>query len=247
VATGVSSLYDDAGAARADYGLADLFGAHFTGSAGAEKAGAMQNLHTYLRLAPERHAVVHGFEETAILPFGGMLVDQRIDPGVTVPLTFIPAFPVLPPETAWMRVENTNIPGLVLNKRVAFLPADIDRRYAREPLPDYANLLANIVRWASEGSIPLEIQGPGVLDCSLYTQPGRVIAHVVNLTAMGRMPVDELIPVGPLKFGVKLPEGVRGRGVKMLVSGKTAVASVANGWARVEIASVLDHEVLVIE
>jgi hypothetical protein len=33
----------------------------------------------------------------------------------------------------------------------------------------------------------------------------------------------------------------------MLVSGKTAAASVANGWARVEIASVLDHEVLVIE
>jgi hypothetical protein len=70
---------------------------------------------------------------------------------------------------------------------------------------------------------------------------------MVNLTAMGRMPMDELIPVGPLNFGVKLPEGVRGRGVKMLVSGKTAAASVANGWARVEIASVLDHEVLVIE
>ena len=188
-----------------------------------------------------------GFEETAILPFGGMLVEQRTDPGVTVPLTFIPAFPVLPPETAWMRTPNTNIPGLVLNKRVAFLPADIDRRYAREPLPDYANLLGNIVRWAANGSIPLEMQGPGVLDCSLYSQPGRVIAHVVNLTAMGRMPVDELIPVGPLRFGVKLPEGVRGRSVKMLVAGKTGAATVANGWARVEIASVLDHEVLVIE
>jgi hypothetical protein len=251
VATGVSSLYDDTGAARADYGLADLFGAHFTGTAGAEKAWALQNLHTYLRLGSSqetgRHAVLHGFEETAILPFGGMLVEQRIDPGVTVPLTFIPPFPVLPPETAWMRTPNTNIPGLILNKRVAFLPADIDRRYAREPLPDYANLLANVVRWAANGSIPLEMQGPGVLDCSLYTQPGRVIAHVVNLTAMGRMPVDELIPVGPFKFGVKLPEGVRGRGVKMLVSGKTMAASVANRWARVEIPSVLDHEVLVIE
>jgi hypothetical protein len=61
------------------------------------------------------------------------------------------------------------------------------------------------------------------------------------------MPVDELIAVGPLKFGVRLPEGVRGRGVKMLVSGKTVSATVANGWARVEIPSVLDHEVLVIE
>jgi len=70
---------------------------------------------------------------------------------------------------------------------------------------------------------------------------------VVNLTATGRMPVDELIPVGPLKFGVKLPAGVRGRSVKFLVSGKTATTTVANGWARVQIPSVLDHEVLVIE
>ena len=247
IATGVSSLCDESGTARKDYGLADLFGAHFTGTAGSEKTAAVQNLHTYLRLSQERHAVLQGFEETAILPFGGSLVDQRTDADVVVPLTFIPPFPVLPPETSWMRTPNTTIPGLILNKRVAFLPADIDRRYAREPLPDYATLLANIVRWAANGAIPLEVQGPGLFDCNPYTQPGRVIAHVVNLTATGRMPVDELIPVGPLKFGVKLPAGVRGRSVKFLVSGKTATTTVANGWARVQIPSVLDHEVLVIE
>ena len=246
IATGASSLYNEFGDARRDYGLADLFGAHFTGTAGAEKAAAFQNLHTYLRISPERHAILRGFEETAILAFGGSLVPMQTDAGVTVPLTFIPPFPVLPPETAWMRTPSTNIPGLILNKRVAFMPADIDRRYAREPLPDYAALLANTVRWAAGGTIPLEVLGPGVFDCSLYTQPGRVIAHIVNLTATGRMPVDESIPVGPLRFAVKLPGDVRSRAVKMLVSGRTASATVSNGWARLEIPSVLDHEVLVI-
>ena len=38
IATGVTSLYNEFGDARSDYGLADLFGAHFTGTAGAEKA-----------------------------------------------------------------------------------------------------------------------------------------------------------------------------------------------------------------
>jgi hypothetical protein len=35
-----------------------------------------------------------------------------------------------------------------------------------------------------------------------------VILHVVNLISAGtwRAPIDELIPVGPLKIGVKLPE-----------------------------------------
>ena len=86
-----------------------------------------------------------------------------------------------------------------------------------------------------------------MFDCNLYTQPGRVIAHLVNLTVTGRMPIDEFIPVGPLKFAVKLPDGVRGRAVKLLVSNRAAACTVSQGWARVEVPPVLDHEVLVIE
>lgn len=80
-------------------------------------------------------------------------------------------------------------------------------------------------------------------------QPGRVIAHVVNLTATGRMPVtdDDLVPSEPLKLGIRLPVGVGGRSARMLVSGKGATPALSNGWARLVIPSVLDHEVLVIE
>jgi hypothetical protein len=268
IATGVSSLYNEFGDARGDFGLADLFGAHFTGRAGAEKASAGQTLHSYLRLSPElragvpgphtadepkvagqRHAVLRGFEETDILPFGGTLTALRLEGGVTVPLTFVPPFPVLPPETSWMREPKTDIPGLVLNGRVAFLPAEIDRLYSRDNLPDHGALLANLVRWAAGGSIPLQLEGHGTIDCNLYTQAGRVIAHLVNLTATGRMPVtdDDLVAVGPLKFGVRLPRGVRGSTVRMLVSGPNGATVVANGWARITVPSVLDHEVLVIE
>jgi Hypothetical glycosyl hydrolase 6 len=247
IATGCTSLYDENGDTRKDYGLATLFGAHSTVSAGAEKQWATQSQHTYLRLSTEQHAVLKGFEQTAILPFGGSLSPLRVDAGALVPLTFIPPFPIFPPETSWMRTPKTDIPGLILNNRVAFLPADIDRRYAREPLPDYANLLANIVRWAAKDSIPLELQGPGLFDCNFYTQPGRLIAHLVNLTATGRMPIDELIPVGPLRLAVKLPDGVTGHHAKMLVSNKSVASAVSKGWARIEVPSVSDHEVVVIE
>jgi hypothetical protein len=131
---------------------------------------------------------------------------------------------------------------------VAFLPADIDRRYARERLPDYGRLLANLVRWAADGQLPVEVEGPGMLDCNAYIQPSRVIAHVVNLTSTGWMPVDELIPVGPLKLRVKLPDGVRGQSAKLLVAARSRPAmQVKAGWAEVRIDSVLDHEVVVIE
>jgi hypothetical protein len=247
VATGATSLYTEFGDARNDYGLSDLFGAHAAGKAGEEKAWAARNQHTYLRISKQRHSALQGFEETDILPYGGGLGDLRLDTSAVAALTFIPPFPVLPPETAWMRTPETNIPGLVINGRVAFLPADVDRRYAREPLPDYATLLASLARWAAGGESLLELRGPGVFDCNLYTQPGRVMAHLVNLTAAARMPMDELIPVGPMHFGVRLPDGVTGRRVKTLVSGAALSATVANGWTRVTVPSVLDHEVLVIE
>lgn len=249
IATGVTSLYNESGDARGDYGLADLFGAHFSGTAGEERTWATETQHSYLRITPvaRKHAILRGFDDTEILPFGGRVGMVKVDAGVEVPLTFVPAFPTNPPETAWMRQPKTDIPGLILNGRCAFMPADIDRRYARESLPDYANLLGNVVRWAANGNIPLMVDGAGLFDCNLYTQPGRVIAHFVNLTATGRMPIDELIPVGPLKVGIRLAAGVRGRSVKMLVADTSAAAAVDRGWVRVNIASVIDHEVLVIE
>ncbi len=93
------------------------------------RAAPASTLHTYLRLSPElraripgpkagdepvvsgeRHAVLAGFEETDILPFGGALEHMRIDPGVTIPLTFVPPFPMYPPETAWMRAAQDRHP-----------------------------------------------------------------------------------------------------------------------------------------
>jgi hypothetical protein len=266
VATGVTSLFTEFGDARSDFGLSDLFGAHFSGTAGAEKAEAAKNLHTYLRLSPElrgsvygpevgdephatgqRHPVLRGFGDTDILPFGGTLTPLKLDSGVVAPLTYIPPFPIYPPETAWMRQPKTDIPGLVIKGKNAFLPADLDRRYSREPLPDYADLLANLVRWAAKDDIPLKVEGHGLFDCNLYTQPGRVIAHIANLTATGRMPIDDLVPGGPLAFHVRLPKGVAAHGVKLLVANTSAAPAIADGWATVHIPSVTGHEVLVLE
>lgn len=275
VATGVSSLYNEWGDSRGDFALGDLFGAHTTGeglgtAAEPERRWASQSLHTYLRLSPElrasvwgpnasdepvasgvRHPVLRGFEETDILAYGGLLGALRTDPGVTVPLTFVPVFPVYPPETAWMRQPKTDIPGLILKGRTAFLPADIDRRFGRDNLPDHGNLLANLVRWAAADRIPLSVEGRGLIDCNLYTQPGRLIIHFVNLTsaATWRAPIDELIPVGPFTVKVRLPQGVRGGSAQFLVGGAGAgtARKPSNGWASFEIRSILDHEVIVIE
>jgi hypothetical protein len=269
IATGGSSLYDEWGDARKDFALADLFGAHARStSMGREEAA---QVHSYLRLMPEmrskvwgphaseepaatgaRPAVLQGFDETDIIPFGGVLEALRVDSGTTIPLTFVPAFPVYPPETAWMRQPKTDIPGLVLNtaggRRVAYMPADIDRRYARTNLPDHGNLLANLVRWAAGGRIDLEVRGAGLIDCHVYRQPGRLILHLVNLSNEGtwRGPLDELIALGPIQVRIKTPQDVHGRNAQFLVSENKPAVTVRDGWAAFEVKSILDHEVVVV-
>jgi hypothetical protein len=190
---------------------------------------------------------LRGFEETDIIPFGGMLGPLKVDQGALTALTFVPPFPIYPPETAWMRQPSTDIPGLILKEHVAFLPADIDRRYARESLPDYGNLLANLVRWGAQGEFPLRLEGPGLFDCNLYSQGSRLIAHVVNLTATRQMPIDELVPVGPMKLSLRLPAGNAGHRIKTLVGGGNVKSTIEKGWIHVSLGSVLDHQVVVVE
>jgi len=277
IATGDSSLYNEWGDRRPDYGLSDLFGTHTMADTKAYTENSVRirisdTAHTYLRLTPElrknadgpagtnepdargeRHPVFKGFDETDIISFGGFLEPVKTDAGTEVLLTFVPQFPVYPPETAWMREPKTNIPGLILNKipgcgNIAFMPADIDRQFGSYNLPDHGNLLANLIRWAAKDNIPLSVECAGLIDCSLYRKKDSLILHLVNLTSAGtwRQPVDEYIPVGPVRVKVKLPSGVNAGNHRLLVSGQKINFTSNNGWSEFVINSITDHEVIVI-
>ncbi len=277
VATGESSLYEKWGIKRDDYALGDLFGTHLANKSQTNpdatlRTWANDSYHTYLRLTPElrrnfdspkngmepmitgeRHSVLKGFEETDILAFGGLLEPVKIASGAQVLATFIPPFNTHPPEIAWMREPKTDIPGLILNTtegggRVAYMPADLDRQFARNNFPDHGNLLANLIRWASKDDIPLKVESPGLINCNMYQQPGRIILHITNLTSDGtwRKPTHEYIPIGPITVKIKLTKDVKGDSLKLLVADQKISAEVKDGWSQFEISSILNHEVIVV-
>ena len=272
-ATGESSLYDESGDSLKDYALGDLFGVHLESEPERKDRSSLRRTsHTYLRLTPEmrsqvygpqtgtepavageRHAVLKGFEETDILPFGGFLSSVKTDNNTKIIMTFIPEFPIYPPETAWMREPKTDIPGLVLNtmpngSHVAFMPADIDRQFSLHNLPDHGNLLENVIRWASKDDIPLSVKGAGLIDCNMYHQTGRMVLHMTNLTSAGtwRAPIHEYIPIGPVSVKVKLTNDVKGEYLNLLVAGQKIPAIVNNGWSHFQVNSILNHEIAVL-
>lgn len=270
-------LFTEQGEARNDFPLDDVLGAHLAdasvvGDWASRRQRAAETQHTYLRLHPERrgsvpgprggnepvsvderHAALRGFDATDLLPFGGVLPELRLAQGVEVLATYVPPFPSNPPEFAWMRESHATIPALLAYQRpswgrAAFLPADLDRRYARHSLPDHGDLLANLVRWVTAEQMPLRVEGKGLLDCHVYQQPGCLILHLVNLThpAAWRQPLTEFIPTGPFGVRLRLVEGVRGRTVRSLVTGATIRCHRAHGHVEFEVRLIKDHEVLVI-
>jgi putative glycosyl hydrolase-like family 6 (GHL6) protein/glycosyl hydrolase family 42 (putative beta-galactosidase) len=247
VATYETSLYDERGVRRGNFGLADLFGANYAGGLDAR----MQN--SYLRLEGS-HPLLRGFEGVERLINSVSRVHTK--PGVPYsnpPLTLIPSYPDLPMEEVFARVERTDQPEAYAREsgggRVVYFPGDIDRTFWEVLNPDHGKLLRNAVDWAANEPRPVTVDGPGVLDVTLWRQKDSMTVHLVNLTnpMMMKGPLREFIPLPAQQVSVRLPEGKKPRAVKLLVSGITPRTREANGELHLPVPSILDHEVIAID
>jgi hypothetical protein len=279
VACGETGLYDERGNLREDFGLADVFGVSHRGAHLGEEVpsrGSFEEAssHTYLRLIPElrktvygpksglepdnasvgRHPVLDGFGETDILPFGGKLEVVSVNSSTFVPLYYIPAFPIYPPELSWIKDNQTSTPAAACSEhsgggRVVYFAGDIDRCYGRDNLPDYGRLLANAISWTIKEELPLRLTGAGFIDCRLYAQPGRLVCHLVNLSNDGawRGPVHEIVPTGPFELELRIPPASKNISVSLLVSAKQPPIETDGAWLKVSIPSIRDHEIVVAE
>ncbi|MEK7684086.1 MAG: beta-galactosidase trimerization domain-containing protein [Verrucomicrobiota bacterium] len=116
VATYETSLYDEWGVRRSNFGLADLLGVSF----GGRMEGPMQN--SYLRLETDpatgrRHPVLAGLEEAPRIINGVWRVEVKAtERFANPPLTLIPSYPDLPMEMVYPRVAKTDIPQVYLRE-----------------------------------------------------------------------------------------------------------------------------------
>jgi hypothetical protein len=252
LATFASSLYDERGQQRSDFGLADLFGVSFAGRID----GPMQNSYLALDADPatgRRHPVLHGLEDAARIINGVFRVAVRPAAPTSSPLTLIPTYPDLPMEDVFPRVARTDTPELFLHERgpsrVVYVPWDIDRTFWDVMAVDHGRLLRNAILWAANEPQPVEIEGRGLLDVSVWRQRASMTVHLVNLTnpMMMKGPVRELIPVGPLRVRVRIPDDVRPGTVRLLTAGATPVVERAADRLTVTVPSVELHEVIAID
>ena len=247
VATYETSLYDEWGARRKDFGLAALFGASFDGKIDTH----VQN--SYLNVE-KPHALTRGLEDATRIINGANWVHVRVtQPLEANPLTLVPSYPDLPMEEVYTRTPHTDIPGVILRThgkgRVVYFPFDIDRTFWEVLASDHGTVLRNAVAWAHGGAQPLVVTGKGILDVSLWEQKGSITAHLVNLTnpMMLKGPVRELIPSPPQKVRIAIPKGKTVKNVKLLVSSGPPKYRAVAGAIEVEIPPIELHECVAVD
>jgi putative glycosyl hydrolase-like family 6 (GHL6) protein len=245
IATHETSLYDQWGVKRKNFGLADLFKVDYAGRTHAR----MQN--AYLRLQ-HKHPLLNGLENAPRIIHGVARVE--VAPRrefANAPLTLIPSYPDLPMEKVYPRQERTDIAQVFLTDgpgRVCYFPWDIDRTFWEVLCVDHFQLLRNAVEWATNEPPVVAVNGPGVLDVTVWRQANSMTVHLVNLTnpMMMKGPVRELLPVGPLKVRLRVSDA-KVRNIRLLAARKAPQIARSGEHLTITVPSILDHEVIAID
>jgi hypothetical protein len=249
LATFETSLYDQWGKRREDFGLAELLGVHYGGRVERDVKNS------YMRVeAQTHHPVLNGLENAGRIINTVQRVDVKPIGNVAgCPLTRIPSYPDLPMEEVYPRVPKTDVPEIYLREsgkgRVVYFPGDIDRTYWEVLASDHGTLLRNAIAWARNEDPIVTVSGPGLLDVTVWRQKNSMTVHLVNLTnpMMMKGPYRELITAPPQKLTVRLPDGISAKTVKLLVAEQSPATTRAAGAITVEVPSILDHEVVAID
>ncbi len=175
LATYRTSLCDEYGRQRPDFGLGQLFGARFVREFERAYMRAEAPLAQGLSVSPliqQRLLQVTAEEGAGVL--GRLIAPSPTD---LSPFTYVSAPTV---ETAW--------PALLRRGQVIYAAGDLGYALMRAGTRDHLRLLGNCVRELLGDRLPLELKGPGTVDVSLWRskipfrgQGQRLVVHLVNL------------------------------------------------------------------
>lgn len=251
LATFETSLYDEEGKLRSNFGLSDLFGVSF--DRGVE--GPMRN--SYLRLKSdaqtrEFHPVLKGLEDAYKIVNTVHCVKVTPQASFPSPVTLIPAYPDLPMEDVYARVPETDTRELYLREvgksRVAYIPGDIDRSFWQMMSYDHSRLLRNTIRWALNEKPLVELETSGVIDVAVWRQKDSMTVHLVNLTnpMMMKGPFRNLFPVDA-EVRIRVPDNAKVNSVQLLMSGEKPRFSISDGSLKLKVSQILDHEIVAMD
>ena len=110
-------------------------------------------------------------------------------------------------------------------------------------------MLRNTLLWANNEVPVVEVDGPGLLDVTVWRNSDSITIHLVNLTNPMAMkgPYRDFFPVGPHTIRLRLPGDVHAKRARLLVADKNVAIERASSTVSISVPSILDHEVVAID
>ena len=249
LATFETSLYNEWGVRREDFGLSDVFGVHMAG----DLVGPIQNSYMHM---DRPHPITEVFKNTEILPGTEFRIPvNHLKPESTF-LSLIPYYPAYPPEMVYPRIPKTDEPAAVFRQgsggsgSVVYFPGDVARTAWKSGNPDLNRLLASSINWLMKGrSRAATVEGAGLLEIFAWeTEPGCAL-HIINYTNPNTMRsfVRRFYPTGRLQVALRVPEGKKVSTVRALRLGHSLPFKQTHGVVTAEVPTVKDYEVIALK
>lgn len=204
IATYESSLYDEKGNRRGDFGLKDVFGCHYLKDLGEQNKG--KQLAGYMEIEID-HPVIKSYQLGFKFPIGGNYLsvstfgESQAIAKLLTPTRYYCDF----------YGKKTDYPGVVVNHcgkgKVVYIPGEMGLTYYERGFVEHKRLIENSIRWITGGELPIETDLPETVEISIMeVDDGTTIIHLINCTADLSCPIEKIVPVFQGKVKIKLPE-----------------------------------------
>jgi type 1 glutamine amidotransferase len=230
VCTHETSLYDEEGTRRADFGLADVLGVHYRGMLRAAERS--------LRIASPRHPVVAGLGDSP-LRHDEPLADVRVESAEVL---------------AYLRdkrAQPVELPAILVHRfgqgRVVYLPGRWCAMQCQNLDPGIERLFAAAVRWAAQASPPVEIQATATVGVTLFDQPERRILHLLNYRRDTQYRSDAVQAIDHMAVAVAVPAGRSVRRIHRLWNAAELPFFENGNRATFDLGRLTEYEVVAIE
>jgi hypothetical protein len=212
LATYTTSLYDENGKQRIDFGLHQLFGVHYSG----KKENTRRD--NYQFILNKEHALVKvDSGRTELLFNAGYTALCKPTKEAKVICTWVPTIQNQPPDKSWVEKFSTEYPTIVENNygkgKIVYFANQPDLLSYEIGHPDPRNVLLRSVRHLAGNTIPIQSNAPSSVHIGLtksLLKSGEYILSLVNTTSGFARPIRQLIPVQYINVKVRLD----GRSVK---------------------------------
>jgi hypothetical protein len=264
VATHATSLYDELGNRRPDFGLRDVLGVSYR--------GWLNYSTSFLTLVPGM-AISEGLSQEKPLALGSTQLKVWLQDGEVAARIVAPIldYSLAPQRITWGDPPpgpQTPYPAVVTRQhgagRVVYFAGMPGRAYFQRGYPHCRHMLNNALFWAAGERPPIELDGGMGLKLTAFRQStrDRLIVHLVNLQAVpghnvqtqptrraGQLnwayPIEEIVPAYDVQL--RVARSNRPRRVYLAPHGAEMEYDFVDGWLCVTVPKVAYHAMVVVE